>query len=91
MYVPNTFTPDEDGLNETFFPVISGDDPTAYLFRIFDRWGELIFESQSKGETWNGTFKGQPCKTDTYVWTLRTKYRDGDRKFEYRGHVNLLR
>jgi gliding motility-associated-like protein len=91
VYVPNTFTPDGNGHNEKFFPVVSGDDPDSYLLRIFNRWGELIFQSQNKNEKWDGTFKGEDCKTDTYVWILRTKYKDGDRHFDYRGHVNLLR
>ena len=90
VYVPNTFTPDGDLLNEGFAPIITGDDPSAYLFRVFNRWGQLIFESRVKNEQWEGTFKGQKVKTDTYVWTLRTKYQDGDREFFYRGHVNIL-
>ncbi len=91
VYVPNTFTPDGDGKNEGFVPVVNGDDPDEYLFRVFNRWGELLFQTQIKEDPWDGTFKGEPSKTDTYVWTLKTKYKDGDRKFEYRGHVNLLR
>jgi gliding motility-associated-like protein len=91
VYVPNTFTPDGDGLNETFFPVIEGDDPDAFLFRIFDRWGELLYQTQIRGEAWDGTYKGEESQTDTYIWTLRTKYKDGDRVIDYRGHVNLLR
>jgi gliding motility-associated-like protein len=91
VYVPNTFTPDGDGLNETFFPSVEGDDPDAFLFRVFDRWGELIYQTQIENDGWDGTYKGVNSKTDTYVWTLRTKYKDGDRVIDYRGHVNLLR
>ncbi len=91
VYVPNTFTPDGNGVNERFFPFVDGDDPDAFLFRVFDRWGKLVYQTQNKNDGWDGTYKGSNAKTDTYVWTLRTKYKDGERIKEYRGHVNLLR
>jgi gliding motility-associated-like protein len=91
VYTPNTFTPDGNGVNDTFFPSVSGDDPDAFLFRVFNRWGEIIFQTQIKNHGWDGTNEGQSSKTDTYVWTLVTKYKDGDRRKEYRGHINLLR
>lgn len=91
VYVPNAFTPNGDGFNEVFLPMVSGDDPNAYLFQVFNRWGQLIYQNQLKGFGWDGTFKGKPCKTDTYVWKLKTKYKDGEREKEYTGHVNLMR
>ncbi len=91
VYTPNTFTPGNDIVNETFKPVINGDDPDYYEFRVFNRWGELIYETQLKDKGWDGTFKGQQCKQDAYVWTVDTKFKDGDTERHYRGHVNLLR
>jgi len=72
IYVPNTFTPNKDGLNDGFAPVIYGEF-TDYSFRIFDRWGEVIFESSTHGESWKGTYMNELVKTDVYVWKLIVK------------------
>ncbi len=91
VYVPNTFTPNGDGKNEYFFPSVLGDDPDSYLFRVFNRWGQLLYETQLQNKGWDGTFKGKKVKTDTYIWTVKAKYKDGERENIYRGHVNLMR
>lgn len=55
IYIPNSFTPDGDGINDTFFPIGVGINPTEnYNFYIFDRWGKIIFESHLLNEHWNG-------------------------------------
>ena len=87
IYVPNTFTPDGDNLNDTFYPVTVGaDELTLY---IFDRWGELVFES-SDGTPWNGVYRGEWVKTDVYVWKIKVKTFEG-RKLEFIGQVTALR
>src|SRR5690606_36131591 len=53
FFIPNAFTPNGDGLNDTFYPVIYG--VTEYAFYIFDRWGNVVFQSNQIGEAWNGT------------------------------------
>lgn len=91
VYVPNTFTPDGDGINDVFFPVVDGEDPAEFMFRVFNRWGQLLFESQKKSNGWDGTYKGEMSKQDTYVWTLTATSENSGKKVSYYGHVNLLK
>ena len=67
-YIPNAFTPNGDGLNDTFYPVMRG--VKQFELQIFDRWGALIFASNSPTNVWDGTFKGQECKQDVYNYKL---------------------
>lgn len=90
LYVPNTFTPDGDGKNDLFFPVGFDIVERDYNFYIFNKDGDLIFQTDNLTKAWDGTEKGKPAKTDTYVW--RILYRDSKgEKYEKMGHVNLLR
>ncbi len=92
FYVPNTFTPDGDEHNNVFFPVFSsGFDGQNYTLLIFDRWGEVIFESHNVDFGWDGTYIGQLCKEGTYTWKIIIKERNKDKHHEYVGHVNLLK
>jgi gliding motility-associated-like protein len=94
FYVPNTFTPDGDNFNQTFFPVFySGFDPFNFEMLIFNRWGELIFESHNANIGWDGSY-GNPnrdCQDGIYTWkiTYKDKYID-ERKIVI-GHVTLIR
>lgn len=91
-YVPNTFTPDNDEFNQQFIPVFtSGFDPTEYRFMIFNRWGEMVFESFDSTIGWDGTYAERKVQDGTYTWKIvfKTKY-SGDRKVVV-GHLNLLR
>jgi gliding motility-associated-like protein len=92
FYVPNTFTPDGDEHNNIFFPVFSsGFDGQNYTLLIFDRWGEVIFESHNVAFGWDGTYIGKLCKEGTYTWKIIIKERNRDNHHEYVGHVNLLK
>jgi len=88
IYVPNTFTPDGRGHNEYFFP--KGGNIKTYEMLIFNRWGELIFESYDFEGKWDGTYNGQPCPDGTYVWKIIYTDLEGNKE-EIVGHVNLLR
>lgn len=92
IYVPNTFTPNGDNLNEEFIPVTVGIDPEKYEFWIFDRWGNLIFYTDDINEGWNGCVLGssQLCQIDTYVWKVKCIDILG-KKHSLIGHVNLIR
>jgi gliding motility-associated-like protein len=68
IYVPNAFTPNDDNLNETFGAYGFGLD--KFNITIFNRWGELIFESDDINKQWNGTYKGQICQEDVYVYHI---------------------
>ena len=92
LYVPNTFTPDGDAYNNEFVPILSsGYDPRNYELMIFNRWGELIFNSTVAGEGWDGTYKGTKCQEGVYTWKLKVMNINTDRKEEFVGHVSLLR
>ena len=95
FYVPNTFTPDNDDYNEVFKPVFtSGFDPFDYTLLIFNRWGEVIFESNNADVGWDGTYgaeSNQIVKDGTYVWKIIFKTKKSDERKVEVGHVNILR
>lgn len=72
VYIPNAFTPNSDGLNDTFFPVASCEF-LDYSLHVYNRWGELIFESDRIDEGWDGYHKGEiaPSGIYTYIFTYR--------------------
>jgi gliding motility-associated-like protein len=69
IYVPTTFTPNKDGINDVFKITAIGLQSFAYL-KVFNRWGQLVYSSNSPNKTWDGTFKGKPVPTGTYVWAV---------------------
>jgi gliding motility-associated-like protein len=71
LYVPNSFTPDGDGLNDGFAPTGFGISDKNYAFFIYDRWGELIYETYIKFEPWTGEYKGKLVPNDVYVWKVK--------------------
>lgn len=91
LFVPNTFTPDGDNINDLFFPVVDGYIDGSFQLLIFNRWGDLIFESSSPETTWDGTHNGIISKEDTYVWKIIVKDAVSGKKRDFVGHVNLLR
>lgn len=91
-FVPNSFTPDGDEVNQTFRPVFtSGFDPYDFVFRIFNRWGEVIWESHDATVGWDGTYNGRIVQAGTYTWNLEFKLSNNDARATDVGHVNLLK
>ena len=70
IYVPSAFTPNKDGLNDIFRPLGTTIEKLDY-FRIYNRYGELIFETNNLSKGWDGTYKGKDQKTDNYIWMLK--------------------
>lgn len=68
FYFPNAFTPNNDGLNETFFPVTNYDG--NYDLRIYDRWGQLVFQATAPNQAWDGTINGQEANQGAYTYVL---------------------
>jgi gliding motility-associated-like protein len=92
LYVPNTFTPDGDEFNNVFIPCVSDSfDPQSYTLFIFNRWGELIFESNDINIGWNGTYNGKLQQDGIYTWKILLKAKDIANIKEYHGHVLLMR
>ncbi|CAN5634620.1 hypothetical protein BH11BAC2_BH11BAC2_14330 [soil metagenome] len=69
VYLPNAFTPNEDGLNENFQP-FSYCDFNNYQFKIYNRWGQKVFDSGAVGEGWNGQLDDRPAPEGVYVYSL---------------------
>lgn len=88
LYVPNSFTPDGDGINDIFYAF--GVNLKDYKMQIFNRWGELIFESDALKKGWDGTYKGKPCPVETYVWKVYYTD-DANISKEATGHVSLIK
>ena len=92
FHIPNAFTPDGDEYNNTFVPVFySGFDPFSYTLTIYDRWGEILFESHNVDAGWDGTYNGELAKEGSYSWTIRFRDAGNDKKFVYSGHVSLIK
>jgi len=86
FYIPDAFTPNGDGLNDIF--TAEGADITTFDMKIFDRWGELIFESTDINKGWDGTLKGNPVMNDVYVYVVEyTNICTGKHKVRSIGHV----
>ena len=93
-FVPNAFTPDDDSFNQTFKPVFtSGYDPYDYSMFIYNRWGQVIFESHDASVGWDGTYGNASgiVMDGTYVWTIEFKVTQTSQRKKIEGHVNVLR
>ncbi len=88
VYVPNTFSPNQDNKNEIFNAVTRG--VNKYSLQIFNRWGQKVFESNDLNNGWDGTFKGQVCQSGVYGWKISASSYDGMLK-ELTGQVMLNR
>ena len=93
LFIPNAFSPDGDGLNDEFYPIILDADISFYHLMIFDRGGELVFETKDPNARWNGDnfHAGRPSRPGTYPYKIITRDRFGLTAREYNGFVNLLR
>ncbi|PWH85490.1 T9SS type B sorting domain-containing protein [Brumimicrobium oceani] len=94
-FIPNSFTPDGNDYNQTFKPVFtSGFDPLDYKLQIYNRWGELIFESNDANYGWDGTYGASKIKfapEGAYVWKISFKKLRNEESKEIIGSVSLLR
>lgn len=92
-FVPNTFTPDGNEFNNIFTPIFPpGVIPNEFLFVIYNRWGERIFESKDSSIGWDGTYgKVGYVQNGTYTWIIEFKAQNTTKKISNTGHVNILR
>lgn len=88
LYVPNAFTPNGDGNNDVF--MVYGINVSEFDLLVFDRWGNLLFETHDMSHGWNGTYKDEKCQQDVYVWRLNYTDIFGNR-YKRIGHVSLVR
>lgn len=88
IYVPNAFTPNGDGENDVLF--VRGGNIAFMKFAVYDRWGELVFETQDQSRGWDGTHKGSPAGPAVFVYHLEVDCGDGQTHFQ-KGNVTLIR
>lgn len=88
--VPSAFTPNNDGLNDFFWPhnAIKADN---YEFKVFNRWGQLVFQTRNWQSKWDGRVNGELQTTGVYVWMLRYTNRDNGNPVFQKGTVTLIR
>jgi gliding motility-associated-like protein len=89
LYVPNAFTPNGDGRNDVFKPLVYG-NILGFRFAIFDRWGEKVFETNIAGKGWDGKLNGIPEATGEFVWYCRYQLA-GQPEKSIKGTVLLIR
>jgi gliding motility-associated-like protein len=88
LFIPNSFTPNSDDINESFKPITEG--VVSYYFVIFNRWGEKIFETEDLNSGWDGKHKDEEAQHGSYVYRILIKNKSGEIN-EVIGHINLLR
>lgn len=89
VYLPNTFTPNGDGINETL-RVLGPGIASVKRFRVFNRWGQLVFESTDPAAGWDGTFNGTKLDPGVFVYTVEVECINGQRTMK-QGDITLLR
>ena len=91
VFVPNTFTPNNDGVNDVFIPITRAISSEEYEFTVFNRWGTMIFRSTSPNVGWDGTYKGKVVSDDAYIWKLQYSYETSSEVIEEQGHVMIYK
>lgn len=94
VFIPNTFSPNGDGSNDVFYPRGTGLDRTKVM-RIFNRWGEIVFEKydfpvNNAASGWDGTWKGKKANADVYIYQLEVYCQNGE-LLTYQGNIALIR
>lgn len=88
IFIPNSFTPNGDGINDVLY--VRSDVLDECYFVIYDRWGEKVFETYDQNIGWDGTYKQKDCQRGTYDYYFKGKCKDGDEQ-ELKGNVTLIR
>jgi gliding motility-associated-like protein len=91
IYIPNSFTPNGDNLNDVFNVKGVGMKSEGYSMEIYDRWGTLVYSTKDASKGWDGTVKGLTADNGTYVYKVKASGGNGEGKKEYVGHVTLLK
>ncbi|MDA9262072.1 gliding motility-associated C-terminal domain-containing protein, partial [Flavobacteriales bacterium] len=90
VFVPNSFTPNDDDINEVFIPSTEGLKDDLYKFMIFNRWGKLVFSTTSKTEGWDGKSNGVLVEEEAYIYRIEGIITETEEEFEKVGHFTIL-
>ncbi|MEP7169887.1 MAG: gliding motility-associated C-terminal domain-containing protein, partial [Bacteroidota bacterium] len=88
IFIPNAFTPNDDGNNDILY--VRGNLIRELLLRIYDRWGEKVFETNIPGTGWNGTYNGKPVQPGVYDYYLDATCYNNE-KFFKKGNVTVIK
>ena len=93
VFIPNAFTPDGNGLNDSFKVVVNGPELEIYEFTVIDRNGREVFRTTNPKEQWDGSLEGSSYTTSPtmFIYTLRIKSIEDAKPFSYKGHIVLIR
>lgn len=91
IYAPNAFTPDNDALNNDWRVYIDGININEFHLIMFNRWGEIVWESYDPEGVWDGSYGGNPIQDGTFAWNLITKDATSDKRYEFKGQVTIIR
>lgn len=89
IFIPTAFSPNGDGLNDTFAPTLKSADVEVFEFVVFDRYGGRVFQTTSSNERWDGTFRGKNVAEGGYLYYVKVKLTDGQ-VIEKKGGVNVV-
>lgn len=90
IYLPNAFSPNGDNINDQFIPIFNCDQVNYYNLQIFDRWGNLIFESNDKSNGWNGKYQNVNMNPGVYPYFIEYEHHNAGRQIKA-GEVTLVR
>lgn len=88
-YIPNSFTPNGDEINNVFKPVFNDIEIEYFNFTIYNRWGEIIYQSYDYNSYWDGTYNNGTCSTGMYLYEINVK--TNNKFYIINGHVNLIK
>ncbi len=90
IYIPNSFTPNDDDRNDLFAPVFQC-EYSYFLITITDRWGNTVYQSNNINGKWDGKFKSNPCPDDVYIYRIDAIQKNPEKKIVRNGHISLFR
>lgn len=88
IFLPNIFSPNGDGSNDVF--LVRGQGIRSVYLKVYDRWGELVFETRDIALGWDGTYRGQDMETATYIYVVEAVFDNGE-EYKDKGNITLVR
>jgi gliding motility-associated-like protein len=91
LYIPNTFTPNNDGRNDVFLPV--GTEVRDYEFAVYNRWGDLVFETEDQAQVWDGSYQGADHYIQDGIYSYKVAYNGtcSAEKIVKTGYITVIR
>ena len=90
VYIPTAFTPNRDGLNDVFHPIVKC-YPSSYFFSVYDNFGNMIYNTSEIGKGWDGKIKEYDAPAGVYIWLLKYKNSNDYSTEQKKGTVTLIR